>query len=441
MGVKISVIMPSLNVSEYIDECIQSVLNQKFADIEILCIDAGSTDGTYEKLEDYKMCDNRIQLLQSDKKSYGYQVNMGIKKATGEYIAIVETDDYIDETMFSELYAWEEKNHLDYIKAGAISVKSYGKINILNKMKFGDEESSINNSVISSKEQPQIIGMDYYIWRGLYNREFLLNNQIFCNETAGAAYQDIGFTHLVTVYATKCMFIDKPLYYYRLFRQGNSTTSLKGMQFTYQEYVRLLDDLNICSKISRVQEKYFWARYSRAILCEINYILKNNEFDYKSIKLDIYYRWAKQILTNHVINIDEVEELLDKESRNKIRLLCDNFGEYASGLRDKELQSQRSLNKMLEYINGDNVIVFGCGNLGNEIIEKLLERNIVIEAICDNNSILWGKKIGLWKIESPQVVMKKSAEKKFIIANKKYSQDIKKQLENNCVQHMYIYSG
>ena len=97
MSVKISVIMPSLNVSEYIDECIQSVLNQKFADIEILCIDAGSTDGTYEKLEDYKMRDNRIQLLQSDKKSYGYQVNMGIKKATGEYIAIIETDDYIDE--------------------------------------------------------------------------------------------------------------------------------------------------------------------------------------------------------------------------------------------------------------------------------------------------------------------------------------------------------
>ena len=109
MSVKISVIMPSLNVSEYIDECIQSVLNQKFADIEILCIDAGSTDGTYEKLEDYKMRDNRIQLLQSDKKSYGYQVNMGIKRATGEYIAIIETDDYIDENMFSELYPLVKK--------------------------------------------------------------------------------------------------------------------------------------------------------------------------------------------------------------------------------------------------------------------------------------------------------------------------------------------
>ena len=441
MGVKISVIMPSLNVSEYIDECIQSVLNQKFADIEILCIDAGSTDGTYEKLEEYKSRDNRIRLFQSDKKSYGYQVNMGIKKATGEYIAIIETDDYIDENMFSELYPLAEKNHLDYIKAGATSVKLYGKINILNKMKFGNEELDINNSVISSKEQPQIIGVDYYIWRGLYNREFLLNNQIFCNETAGAAYQDIGFTHLVTVYATKCMFIDKELYYYRLLRQGNSTTSLKGMQFTYQEYVRLIDDLNICSKISRVQEKYFWARYSKAILCEINYILNNNDFDYKSIKLDTYYRWAKQTLTNHVINVDKVEELLDKESKDEIRLLCDNFEEYARVLRDKEMQVQGSLNKMFEYINGDKVIVFGCGNIGKKVIENLLEKNIVIEAICDNNPILWGRKIGLWKIESPQEVMKKCADKKIIIANKKHGQDIKKQLQQNCVQHIYIYNG
>lgn len=441
MGVKISVIMPSLNVSEYIDECIQSVLNQKFVEIEILCIDAGSTDGTYEKLEDYKMCDNRIQLLRSDKKSYGYQVNMGIKKATGEYIAIVETDDYIDKNMFNELYLLAEKNHLDYIKAGATSVRSFGQINILNKMKFGDEEPGIYNSVISSKEYPKIIGMDYYIWRGLYNREFLLNNQIFCNETAGAAYQDIGFTHLVTVYATKCMFIDKPFYYYRLFRQGNSTTSLKGVQFTYQEYVRLLDDLNICSKISGVQEKYFWIRYSKAILCEINYILKNNGFDYKSIKLEAYYDWVREMLTNHVIDIDEVERLLDNESKDGIRRLCDNFGEYARVLRDKELQVQRDVGKLFEYINGDEVIVFGCGNLGNEVIEKLLEKNIVIEAICDNNPILWGKEIGSWKIESPQVVMKKCADKKFIIANKKHGEDIKKQLEYNSVQHMYIYNG
>ena len=74
---KITVIMPSLNVAPYIEKCIQSVVNQTLQDIEILCIDAGSTDGTLEILEQFKREDSRIRIIHSDKKSYGYQVNNG----------------------------------------------------------------------------------------------------------------------------------------------------------------------------------------------------------------------------------------------------------------------------------------------------------------------------------------------------------------------------
>ena len=86
---KISIIMPSLNVVEYIDECIKSVLNQTLTDIEILCVDAGSEDGTWEKLEQYASNDVRVKLIRSERKSYGYQMNLGIKAAKGEYIGIV----------------------------------------------------------------------------------------------------------------------------------------------------------------------------------------------------------------------------------------------------------------------------------------------------------------------------------------------------------------
>ena len=68
---KVSIIMPSLNVAGYIRECIESVINQTLRDIEILCIDAGSTDGTYEILKEYAALDSRIRLFQSHKKSYG----------------------------------------------------------------------------------------------------------------------------------------------------------------------------------------------------------------------------------------------------------------------------------------------------------------------------------------------------------------------------------
>lgn len=117
---KVSIIMPSLNVVEYIDESIQSALNQTICEKEIICIDAGSMDGTWEKLLSYAN-DNKykkiIKLVHSDIKSYGYQINLGIHNAVGEYIAILETDDYIENWMYEYLYKIARLNDVDYAKA------------------------------------------------------------------------------------------------------------------------------------------------------------------------------------------------------------------------------------------------------------------------------------------------------------------------------------
>ena len=72
----VSIIMPSLNVVSYIEECLQSAINQTLKDIEIICIDAGSTDGTREVITKYLLTDKRIRLIDSAVKSYGYQVNL-----------------------------------------------------------------------------------------------------------------------------------------------------------------------------------------------------------------------------------------------------------------------------------------------------------------------------------------------------------------------------
>ena len=95
MKAKVSVILPSLNVADYIEECMDSLLRQTLQELEILCIDAGSTDGTEEVLRQYAKSDPRIILLHSDIKSYGKQVNMGLAYVSGEYVAILETDDWI----------------------------------------------------------------------------------------------------------------------------------------------------------------------------------------------------------------------------------------------------------------------------------------------------------------------------------------------------------
>ena len=117
MSAKVSVILPSLNVAAYIRECLDSVVNQALQELEIICIDAGSTDGTTEILEEYTGRDSRIVLLHSEIKSYGRQVNMGLDHAGGKYVAILETDDWIEKDMYKCLYAIAEENRLDYVAA------------------------------------------------------------------------------------------------------------------------------------------------------------------------------------------------------------------------------------------------------------------------------------------------------------------------------------
>ena len=76
--IKVSVIMPSLNVIKYIKPCMDSVVGQTMREMEILAVDAGSTDGTLEALKEYEMRDERVRVVNSDKRSYGYQMNLGI---------------------------------------------------------------------------------------------------------------------------------------------------------------------------------------------------------------------------------------------------------------------------------------------------------------------------------------------------------------------------
>ena len=93
---KVSIIMPSLNVRDYIEKCLDSVLGQTLQDIEVICVDADSTDGTHEILERYAKKDSRVRLLRDDQHSTGYAKNLGIDMARGEYVGIVEPDDYTE---------------------------------------------------------------------------------------------------------------------------------------------------------------------------------------------------------------------------------------------------------------------------------------------------------------------------------------------------------
>ena len=195
---EITIIMPTLNVAKYIESCLRSVINQSFDNLEVLIIDAGSTDGTLEILQKYAKRDKRINLLHSERRSYGYQINMGIRLAKGRFVGVVETDDYIERDMYEFLYKAIISGDYDYVKGTAQTFREIGSDIVVTT-----EITCTPNgqTELNPCEHPELFVTDRFLWLGLYKAEFI--KKIELNETPGAAYQDIGFIYQVLHKASK----------------------------------------------------------------------------------------------------------------------------------------------------------------------------------------------------------------------------------------------
>lgn len=104
INVKVSILIPIYNVEEYLVACLSSVVNQKLKEIEIICINDGSTDKSLNIIQKFMQIDNRIKLINKQNSGYGDSMNFGLKAAQGEYIGIIESDDIAKKNMFKELY-------------------------------------------------------------------------------------------------------------------------------------------------------------------------------------------------------------------------------------------------------------------------------------------------------------------------------------------------
>ncbi|MBK1963774.1 glycosyltransferase family 2 protein [Campylobacter novaezeelandiae] len=293
---KVSIIVPSLNSIAYIKECIDSILNQTLKDIEILCIDANSTDGTLELLKDYEKQDKRLKVIISDKKSYGYQMNLGIKEAKGEYLGIVESDDYIKENMYERLYEVAKAQDLEVVKSDYYVVKDGEKIynNVVNLVC-----KDLYNSVTNWQKDFRIfLATDGINPIGIYRLDLLRTNQIKLNESLGASYQDNGLWFQIFSFAKSIYFLNEAFY---MLRRDNPNSSIYSKEKVYA----------ICEEYDYIRNflrKYPFIEKSIAPICALhrygNYIFTLNRIDDK-YKLDFIKRFAKdfkEILENKEID-------------------------------------------------------------------------------------------------------------------------------------------
>ena len=112
---KVSVIIPIYNTEKYLKECLNSVINQSLVDIEIICINDGSTDNSIEILNEFKKQDGRISVISQDNQGQAVARNKGLSLANGEYIYFMDSDDILDLTALEKVYSLSKENDLDLI--------------------------------------------------------------------------------------------------------------------------------------------------------------------------------------------------------------------------------------------------------------------------------------------------------------------------------------
>lgn len=139
---KVSIVIPIYNVERYLRQCLDSVVNQTLKDIEIICVDDGSTDSSPDIIKEYVDKDPRVKVITKPNSGYGNSMNRGFDMAEGEYIGIVESDDYADPDMFEKLYEVASANDLDVVKSGfyfyySIPEERNEKVEIVSKSRAG----------------------------------------------------------------------------------------------------------------------------------------------------------------------------------------------------------------------------------------------------------------------------------------------------------------
>ncbi len=251
---KVSVVVPVYNVEKYLTECLDSIINQTLEDIEIICVNDGSTDSSLEILNNYAQKDKRIIVINKANSGYGNTMNIGINASRGEYIGIIESDDFADKNMFEDLYKIAKENDADIVKGDWY--------NYWSKNKFSRKNNRISQAkafkLTNSMQDKSLLRINPSVWSAIYKRDFLNKYNIRFLETPGASYQDLAFSFKIFALAQRVILTDKAYLYYR---QDNMNSSVKSKTKVYcvcdeyDEIDRFLDEYPQLKFEYKVQEE------------------------------------------------------------------------------------------------------------------------------------------------------------------------------------------
>lgn len=262
MTPKISVIVPIHNVEPYLRRCLDSICGQTLGDLEIIVVNDGSTDGSPSIINEYAAMDKRIAVIDKENEGYGKSMNRGLDAAKGEFIGIVEPDDWIEPDMYETLHSIATVHNVDVAKARHWTYDA--KLLADTGMSHMPEMDTMR--VINPRRNPAIFAVAPSIWSAIYRRDFLNGRKIRFLESPGASFQDTSFNYKVWAMAERVYLTMRPLLHYRV-GHGNQSVGRSDKAFCicdeFREIERFMADYpDLARKLEMIANRVKYGSYS-----------------------------------------------------------------------------------------------------------------------------------------------------------------------------------
>lgn len=314
MDVKVSVIIPVYNCEKYIEECIESLINQTLKECEFIFVNDGSKDKSEEIIKKYADKDERITLINQKNSGVSIARNVGIKKAVGEYIGFVDADDYVKKDYYEKLYNTAKKNQCSIVIGDWLyekNGKEYSFILPFVKNKI------MNRKDIEGKIYPFFISKESLnsVWNKIYQNRLIKNNKIKFPKDLEMG-EDEMFNIRAFTYCDRCCFIDYSGYFYREVEGSITRDVIKKDYFkralnVYKSYSKEYDNWSISKdEIEKLKAIKFLN-----IVVGLTYVYfepnENNKFKDR-------YLYVKNMINAEEVSVN-VSKYYEEISKNKGR--------------------------------------------------------------------------------------------------------------------------
>lgn len=425
---KVSIILPFHNADRSVEARMGSVLGQTFADVEVLCVDAGADEETRERLAQYAQEDARVKLLRSDANSMGAAKNLAISSASGDYIGFVEAGDDAVPEMYESLVRFADAHpQADIVKSDYVSFE------VLDGKRFFDPRTVLGTrkadyeKILNPRKHSYLFGIDKFHGAGIYRRKFLNDYKIRHHETSDAGFSEHGFWFQSLALARGVAFLPTALYHHR---RRDSKYHVDGQ-----------DKFAMCAEYDFAEQRVrnyrgimeaVWQPYLRNRYEACAWALRTAEqADWPEIVHRMHEDFSKRMPDSAAEKI--YSPILYRRLHKELKLLLQQPAEYQAYIQKQKKAVDKQRKTLAAWAARKRTVICGAGTLGRKAQILLAELGTFIDAFVEDAAAKNGEIVNGIKVQSlPQFGDVRGCQ--FLIAKESGGSNAKQQLQEAGVE-------